>query len=161
MTCAAQNNTNTYLNAGLGVSNWGIPVYIGYEFPIAQDINLGFGSSFRSKTRRFNHGFNESFKYTQTGIGFSGRGAYYTDRVLNIPEEFDVYGGVEVGFYIWSTKQKSSVNGVEFTSADPSSLSLGAFVGGRYFFKPNLAFNVEVGGGSLFSGGRVGISIVL
>jgi hypothetical protein len=160
LTCSAQYNTNTYLNAGFGLSNWGLPVYVGYEFPVAQDINLGFNGSFRSKTESYKIN-NERVQWTHTVIGLNLRGAYYADRVLDIPSDFDFYGGLDLGFYIWNTKQKSSFSGVEYNGGDLGGLGLSAFVGGRYFFNPNTAINLELGGGNVASGGRIGVSFVL
>ncbi len=37
---------NQQLNAGIGFSGWGIPVYVGLDFGVHQDISLGY--------RRFN-----------------------------------------------------------------------------------------------------------
>lgn len=159
-TCTAQYNTNTYFNAGVGLSNWGIPVYVGYEFPIAQDINLGFGGSFRSKTESVQF-LNEKVKWTHTIIGFNARGAYYADRILDIPDDFDFYGGLDLGFYIWNTKQKSSANGVEYSGGDNGGVGLDVFIGGRYFFNPSTAINLELGGGNVASGARIGVSFVL
>ena len=34
-------------------------------------------------------------------------------------------------------------------------------IGGRYYFKKNMAINVELGGGNALSAGKVGLSILL
>ncbi len=103
----------------------------------------------------------ERVKWTHTVIGFNARGAYYADRILDIPSDFDLYGGLDLGFYIWNTKQKSSVDGIDYSGGDLGGFGLSAFVGGRYFFNPNMAVNLELGGGSVTSGGRIGVSFVL
>ena len=36
------------LNAGVGFSGWGVPLYVGMDFGVSQDITLGFEGSFRN-----------------------------------------------------------------------------------------------------------------
>jgi len=42
------------LNVGVGLSEWGVPVYLGFDHGISQDISLGLELSFRS--------YNENYK---------------------------------------------------------------------------------------------------
>jgi outer membrane immunogenic protein len=41
------------LNAGFGISTWGLPVYVGVDFGVAQDFSLGGVVSYR--------GYNDVF----------------------------------------------------------------------------------------------------
>ena len=55
------------LNAGVGFSGWGVPLYIGMDFGVSQDITLGFEGSFRH--------YNENYidtRYNSTILGISG-----------------------------------------------------------------------------------------
>ena len=46
------------INIGLGLSNWGIPVYAGLDYGIHKDITLGAEMSFRS--------YNDNYRNTDT-----------------------------------------------------------------------------------------------
>jgi len=48
-----------------------------------------------------------------------------------------------------------------YPGSHTSGLGIGAQVGGRYYFSDNVGINIEFGGGNAFSGGKVGISILL
>jgi len=136
-------------NAGVGLSSWGIPVYVGLDFGVTQDITLGGEISFRS--------YNETWKnnkYNHSLIGFSGNGNYHFNRILNIPSAWDFYAGLNIGFYIWNSPN-------DYDGSHSSGLGLNAQIGGRYYFTQRLGVNLELGGGNAFSGGKFGISVKL
>ena len=81
------------LNAGFGFSGWGLPVYVGFDHGVGEEITIGAEASFRS--------YRESFKtvsYSHTIFGFSVNGNYHFNTLLDIDEEWDVYAGLNVGF---------------------------------------------------------------
>jgi outer membrane immunogenic protein len=136
-------------NAGVGLSSWGVPVYVGFDYGVHPDITLGAEASFRSyrnnwSNRRYNHSI----------IGISGNANYHLNRILDIPSNWDLYAGLNIGFYIWN-----SPDGYEGTRS--SGLGVAAQVGGRYYFSEKFGLNLEFGGGNAFSGGKFGISIKL
>jgi hypothetical protein len=132
------------LNAGFGLSSWGAPLYVGVDFGVKENVSVGAEFSFRS-TGDIN---NDNRRNTFT---FSGNGNYHFVQLLEIPDEWDVYAGLSLGYY------NSSYSN---TSKTASGINLGAQVGGRYYFKDNFAFNIEFGGGSSFSSGKFGISFI-
>lgn len=134
------------LNAGVGFSGWGIPVYIGMDFGISRDVTLGLEASFRSYGQNFG-----GKKYNSTIIGLSGNANYHFNRIMEIPSNWDFYAGINMGFYFWSYPS-------DYPGNHYSGLGLGAQVGGRYFFSNNLGLNLEFGGGNAFSGGKFGIT---
>ena len=134
------------LNAGLGLSQWGVPLYVGVDFGLPKDFSLGIEASIRS----FSDNWNQA-NYTHTIIGFGGNGNYHFNRVLKLDSEWDFYAGLNIGFYIWSSP--SGYNGSHF-----SGLGVGGQFGGRYFITKRFGLNVELGGGNAFSGGKFGIS---
>lgn len=136
------------LNAGIGFSGWGVPIYAGMDFGVYKDITVGFEASFRS--------YNQNVigqKYTSSIFGISGNGNYHFNSILDIPSQWDVYAGLNLGYYIWSTSSNYAGSGA-------SGLGLGAQVGARYFFKNNFGINLEFGGGNSFSGGKFGITYI-
>ncbi len=145
-TVGAQNSTgrgNTQLNAGVGFSGWGIPIYVGLDFGVDHDITLGLQASFRA--------YNE-YDYNHSIIGFSGNGNYHFNRILDIPNNWDFYAGLSIGFYYWSSPQ-------EYTGTNLSGLGLGAQIGGRYFFNNTFGLHLEFGGNNAWNaGGKFGIT---
>lgn len=137
------------LNAGVGLSSWGVPVYIGLDFGVHEDISVGGEMSIRS--------YHEKWKkeyYRHLVIGVSANGNYHFNRVLNIPSRWDFYAGLNLGFFIFSSPN-------EYPGGRSSGLGLGAQIGGRYFLNNKLGLNLEFGGGNAFGGGKFGITAVL
>ena len=140
----AQKSTDrgsTQLNAGVGFSGWGVPVYIGLDFGVRNDITLGLEASFRS--------FNQNYKgtrYNSSIMGLSGNANYHFNRILEIPRDWDFYAGLNIGFYYWSSPENYPGNG-------SSGLGLGAQIGGRYFFSNTFGINLELGGNNAWNGG--------
>jgi len=136
-------------NAGVGLSSWGVPVYLGLDFGVHKDITVGGELSYRGYHDRYN-----DTRYNHSVIGISGNGNYHFNSVLNIPTNWDLYAGLNAGFYIWDSAR-------DYPGSHTSGLGIGAQVGGRYYFSDSIGINVEFGGGNAFSGGKVGISILL
>ena len=137
------------LNAGLGFSNSGVPIYFGCDFGVHEDITVGGEVSFRS--------YDDSWDgnaYNHTMFGIAGNANYHLNRLLEIPSEWDVYGGINLGFYFVTSD-------ADYGGTENSGFGLGAQVGGRYYFNKKYGINLEFGGGSTFSGGKIGISIRL
>lgn len=130
------------LNAGFGLSSWGLPVYVGLDYGVHPDITIGGEVSFRSHK---DNGFGTSV------FGISANGNYHFNTILNIPKTWDFYAGLNLGYFIWNTDAGYSGSG-------SSGIGLGAQIGGRYYFSDNFGINLEFGGGNAFSGGKFGIS---
>ena len=63
----------TQLNAGVGLSGWGVPVYIGLDYGIAKDWTLGGQLSFQTDDDPYNNNGN-SYNYDSTAIGIGANG---------------------------------------------------------------------------------------
>jgi hypothetical protein len=135
------------LNLGVGLSSWGIPVYIGLDFGVHPDISIGGEISFRSY-----HDNWSGDRYNHSVIGISGNGNYHFNRILSLPSQWDFYAGLNVGFYIWNSPDA-------YKGDHTSGLGLGGQIGGRYFFTNKFALNLEFGGGNAFSGGKLGLTL--
>lgn len=137
------------LNAGVGLSTWGIPVFLGMDFGVDTDISAGFEFSYRN--------FNQHYygkKYSSSILGFSGNGNYHLNGITNIPTQYDVYAGLNVGFYVWNSSG-------DYPGSQSSGIGIGAQIGARYYFNDKTAVNIEFGGGNAFSGGKIGLSFKL
>ncbi|MEN9445118.1 MAG: hypothetical protein RIS47_2009 [Bacteroidota bacterium] len=136
------------LNAGVGFSNWGLPVYVGLDFGVHPDITLGGELSFRSYGENYN-----KVKYNHTLIGIYGNANYHFNSILQIPRNWDLYLGLNVGFVIWNSPS-------DYDGSHNSGLGLGAQLGTRYYFTNRFGLNLELGGLG-FNGGKFGISYKL
>ena len=133
------------LNAGIGLSSFGVPIYVGVDYGVAQDFSVGGVFSYR----KFSDGFaGTNFDWTLLVIGANGN--YHFDNILDLPSDWNVYAGLTLGYYIWS--EPAGYNGNR-----ASGLGLDAQVGTRYFFSKTFALNLEVGGGTA-AGGKFGIT---
>lgn len=137
------------LNAGIGFSSWGLPIYGGLDYGIHKDVSIGGEVSFRS----YSEGWSGN-DYSHTIIGISANANYHFTHLLKIPREWDVYAGLNLGFYSWSSPSGYGGSG-------SSGVGLGAQVGARYYFNNNWGINLEFGGGNSFSGGKIGITYIL
>lgn len=141
---APLENGNLQLNAGLGTSGWGIPVYVGLDYGVGNNFTIGAEASYRSY---------ESYGYKSTIIGIQGNGNYHFNEILVIPSKWDFYAGLSLNYYNWSFDN-------DFAEAviDDSNFGIGVQIGGRYFFSEKFAINLEGGGGNATSGGKIGIT---
>jgi outer membrane immunogenic protein len=139
---------NNQLNAGIGLSGWGVPVYVGLDFGIHHDLSFGIEGSFRSYNQNYT-----GARYNSSITGFSGNLNYHFNRVMNIPSNWDFYAGLNLGYYFWATPS-------DYPGTGSSGIGLGAQIGGRYYISDNFGLNLEFGGGNAFSEGKFGISYI-
>ncbi len=138
---------NVQVNAGFGFSNWGIPVYIGADYGLLEDVTIGAEISYRSKSYQ---------NVNYSSFGFITNGNYHFNNLLKIPSEFDVYAGANIGYYHWSN---NAVYTTGFSPHYSSGLGWGLQVGGRYYFNDNLGVNLELGGGNAVAG-KIGVTYI-
>lgn len=135
------------INAGVGLSSWGLPLYLGFDYGVHKDITLGAEGSFRSYHEKY-----KSVTYDHTIIGISGNANYHFNTVLLIPPTWDFYAGINLGFFIWNSNNL-------YPGSNSSGLGWGAQIGGRYYINKKVGLNMEIGGGNAFAGGKFGLSI--
>jgi outer membrane immunogenic protein len=124
------------LNAGIGLSGWGIPLYIGADYWVRDDITVGLEASFRY-----------SLWHSYAVIGGVVNGNYHFTKLFDLPDNMDVYAGVSAGPFL-------SLGGYW---AHPY-FGVAGQIGGRYKIQDNLWVNAEIDGGNLY-GLKVGITI--
>ncbi len=141
----AQTNSleegNLQLNAGVGTSNWGTPLFVGIDYGITEDITIGGELSFRSKT---------TIGISYSAVAITANGNYHFNRILDIPSELDVYSGVSLGYFSWSTDNS-------MYNAYSSGLELLLQMGGRYFFTEEWGANMQIEIGNV-TGLKVGVT---
>lgn len=140
---------NSQLNLGVGLSEWGVPFYIGFDYGAHKDITVGLELSYRSYRENWRKEY-----YDHTILGFSGNANYHFNNVLNINPKWDLYAGINLGFYSWRSDKYYNGN-------YRSGLGLAAQLGGRYYLSNKVGLNLEFGGGNAFSGGKFGLTFKL
>ncbi|HKJ78931.1 MAG TPA: hypothetical protein VKA10_05325 [Prolixibacteraceae bacterium] len=131
------------LNAGFGLSTYGLPVYLGGEYGVAENFTVGGELSYRK--------WGQYSDYSPSITTIAALANYHVNELLELPPEWDLYGGLTLGAAIWSS-------GSTFYSARGTGLYFVGQVGGRYFFSDNFGVNLELGGGN-YSGGKLGITL--
>lgn len=141
------------INFGLGASAYGVPVYFGMDFGITDKITIGPRISYRSYSDRYRYIANSyKVRYSVTNISFRGD-YHFGNHIDGLPGELDLYGGLSVGYTIWS----DNYSGNDDFDLEESRAFIGIQAGARWYFHPNWAANAEVSGSSL-SGLEVGLS---
>ena len=138
------------LNIALGFAKNSIPVYVGLDFWIHEDISLGGEVGWG----RYNWEHKDN-DYHQDVFSFSFNGNYHFARILGIPEEFDIYAGLNIGFYHWTDNDP-----FDYWDNHTSGLGLGIQVGFRYYFSSKFGFYLEGMAGNQISSGKIGLSIL-
>ncbi|MCG9794166.1 outer membrane beta-barrel protein [Flavobacterium algicola] len=140
------------LNAGLGSSGWGTPIYVGLDYGIAPNFTIGGELSYQSFTERY-----VGLEVKNNVIGIQANGNYHFNEVLNISSEWDFYAGANLNYYSWSSK----LNDAKYDYNGADNFGLGLQIGGRYFFSDRFGVNLQLGGGNVTSGGKIGITYIL
>jgi hypothetical protein len=143
---------NWQINGGLGFSGDGVPVYLGFDYGVHQDITLGGQLSIAPHERTYHH---DNYTYSQSVFGITALGNYHFNTLLKMPSQWNLYAGLNLGLYFYNYSDKYYNNGHD------TSLGLGLQVGGRYFWNKNWGINLEFGGGTVTSGGKVGVTYKL
>src|SRR5665647_1066795 len=121
------------LNLGVGLSGWGVPIYIGIDHGVGSDFSIGGEFSYRDYRKYY-----QNYHYRNNIMGFSGNANYHFNRVLEIPSNWDFYAGLNLGFYVWNSEE---LYREEYY--DRPSLGLGGQIGGRYYFSDKVGLNLE------------------
>ncbi|MDR0749973.1 MAG: hypothetical protein LBF62_10470 [Tannerellaceae bacterium] len=128
------------LNAGIGIGD-GIPVEVSYERSVVDGLikSSGNGSIGLGAYGGWYHRGIDDWSYNHYVLG--ARGAFHYQFV----EKLDTYGGLMLGYNIATASWKGA--GESIGTAAGSVFDFSLFVGGRYFFKPNLGIYGELGYG--------------
>ena len=142
------------LSLGLGFSDWGIPVFATYEHCVTQDLTIGGDLSYRSYNERWN-----KYDWRHHIIGMAGVVNYHFTRILEIPENIDLYAGANIGFMLYDTYD--GPDGIDYDGNSVSGLGLGIQLGGRYYFNDKIGVMLQLGGGNTAANARIGASFRL
>ncbi len=155
-TSNAQSKSNSrdggLFNFGVGLSNRGVPIYGGLEFFASPNFTIGGTVGFQSYVDHY-----RGYRYAFSIVTVSAVGNYHFNNLLNIPEPWDFYAGLNLGFAV--TNYSSPDGSPDYDGSVNSGLALGLQVGGRYYFNNRRwGLNLEVGGGNIISSVRLGLT---
>jgi len=125
------------LNLGIGItSGLGfVPVYFGGNFMIMDWISVGAEVSLRLDRTHYTYNpIVGSQKYKRTGFGIITRGDYHFNELLDMPEQFDIFAGVDLGVGIYG---KSKYNDYVYQDSKVYVIG-GVHAGGKWFFTDKL-----------------------
>ena len=137
------------LNAKLGFSGWGVPITVGADYGIADDITVGGELSYRSYkttgleyvTRTTDTGFRyttfDSVDYRHSIFGILANGNYHFNRLFKLPSQVGVYAGLSLGYFIASSSS-------DYVGTSYSQPGCNLQTGARYFFNNKFGVNAEV-----------------
>lgn len=135
------------LNLGVGLNSYyggGLPIGAAFEVGVTDEISVGAQVDYY--TWNYNYGFGAGdWRYTFIPIAL--RGSYHVNELLNLGnDKIDLYGGAQLG-YIISRYTYDGPGGQFFDNSYGNRALFGIHLGGRYYFKPNLAAFTELGYG--------------
>lgn len=134
------------LNLGIGLNGYyggGLPIGASFEYGITDQISVGAQVDFYTWGYNFGSGYN----YRYTFIPIALRGSYHFNELLNLnTDKVDLYGGVQLGYYISSYSDNSGYSGV-YNNGYGNKALFGVHLGGKYYFKPKLGAFAELGYG--------------
>jgi hypothetical protein len=113
------------------------PLSVAFDYGYNENISFGGLLSYTRASEDFGY-----VKWTWSYMIIAARGAYHYDLLHQ--SNIDTYGGLMLGYEIAS---ESTDNSNWPVSGGGSTLLFSAFVGGRYYFTPNLAAQAEIGFG--------------
>ena len=153
------------LNAKLGFSGWGVPITVGADYGIADDITVGGELSYRSyKTTGITYVTEQvgifrmevprSIDYRHSIFGILANGNYHFNRLFKLPSQVGVYAGLSLGYFI-----APSPSG--YTGSSYSQFGYSVQTGARYFFNDKFGVNVEIAGGLVGGEFKAGITYKL
>lgn len=142
------------LNFGFEFDGYGLPVYLGLDFGVAEMITIGPRIMFASESNRI-AGYDNRWSV----ILPSFRGDYHFSGHINeLPSELDIYGGASVGVAMVSYEYDyiDGFGNEREAEGSDSELELWIQLGARYYFTPKWAVQLEFA--SYGTNGSLGVS---
>jgi hypothetical protein len=147
-TSSAQSKKGeNVVTAGLGLGYPGVygtsgvpPIFASFDHAIQNRISVGGIVAYSSSSYSFTVD-----KWSYTYIFLGARGAYHFAEEIKDLKNFDLYGGIDLGYNIVSAKFSGQNSALYPYSAGGSYFQFGIFVGGRYFFSQRWAATAELG----------------
>lgn len=142
------------LNAGVAADRYAgnVAFYAGLDYGIMPDITAGVEARIGGKD------YNDyGYSYKSRWFGIAANANYHFNTLLKIPNKYDIYAGASVGYNSFNYDYPNGWNN-GWGNKYNSEVGVSAQVGARYYFSEKFGVNAEANAGSLFNGGKLGIS---
>jgi len=140
------------LNVGVGLDGNSVPLFVGLDLPVAKNFTMGGELGWR----RYNQHWTK-YDYYEDAVHFLVNGNYHFGEVLKLPKQWDIYGGLNIGFVKWSNNWDNTWG--KYSESHTTGLMLGAQVGVRYYFNDKIGLGLEFCGGNQVTSTKLGLSI--
>ena len=139
-------------NAGTGYAGGYVPLYAGVYFGVHRDITIGpkMVLSFYRDSYLDHYNWGDIMYYDRI-IDFGGAFVfdYHFNRVLNIPGQFDLYAGSDLGLFGYSSKEIVETWEFDYITTDTyeetgTYINFNLHAGGRYIFPSGLGLNMQM-----------------
>ncbi|MGM0647337.1 MAG: outer membrane beta-barrel protein [Bacteroidota bacterium] len=137
---------STTINLGLGSSSEGIPAYLGVNYRIFDHIDVGLTTAYKQYHLTE---LDDNPKQSAYSLGIMAN--YHLAYLLDLPEEWQFYGGLNIAAVQYKSKATEGEN-------HRDGPGVGMQLGIRYIFFNQVAANFEFTGGHLLTGLRLGLS---
>lgn len=116
------------------------PIIVGLDWGLDKNFSAGGFIGIARSTYDYGGFLSEEYSWTYTYIPIAGRAAYHVaDIIKDVP--LDPYVAVALGYNVVTVSGRNAGN------ASSSYFHWGADIGARYWFKPSLAAQLELGYG--------------
>ena len=143
------------INFGLNLGQ-GLGVYGSYENGVMDNISVGLEFGFGVNNANFSL---TSSTYYQSNFRFSANANYHFSQLIGVNEQWDFYGGLDIGYSFW-TDGKALPSNDEY-SWYTNSFLIGGHGGARWFWNEQWGVNLEVGGGLGYFVFKTGLTVKL
>lgn len=152
----AFDKSKKYLSIGIGTGDFSINSTLPPSFHImaekgfTDDISAGVFLSVGTDSEKTDY-FGYVVTERETAARFGVRGAYHFNKILSVPDNIDIYGGLGAGFRFYRYKIRDN-DGNSYTNVlsglgtlAGSGIYTGVFIGGKYLVNDKMGVYAEVG----------------
>jgi len=119
---------------GVGISNYGLPFHLGFDYGLYRDISVGLDFNYRYSKETF-----DQYRIFGTHANVN----YHFNHLLKIYDErWDLYAGGYFNYWLVT-------NNIKKIQADSANIGYGVQLGTHYFFNRHFALNTEIAVGRI------------
>ncbi len=119
---------------GVGITNYGLPFHLGFEYGLFRDISLGLDFNYRYSKETF-----DQYRI----FGGHAKLNYHFNHLFKIYDErWDLYAGAYYNYWLVT-------NSIKKIEPDSANAGFGMQIGMHYSLNRHFAINTEISGGRL------------
>jgi outer membrane immunogenic protein len=134
----------SYLNAGIGFSNYGLPLHVSFDKLVVNDISVGIFANAQTYNAQVNF-YDESHAIVHSGI----KSNYYFNHILGIDDDqWSLAAGLSAGY--WHYFYEGAASNLGWSKK--GGIFLSSQIDLRYFFNKNWAILLHANYGGMNAG---------